>query len=96
MQQMLHESNQPLFFYFHMSSKTLIAPTKPFKFKFRQIVTHKNGGTYVVLGLPNRYRIEENGKPAYAYRAISVSGEPEGCKWIRAQDAMEDGRFTAK
>ena len=80
-----------------MSSKQIAPPTLPFKFAVNQVIIHKGGDSYVVTGLPDEYRIEESGEPAYAYRKLGPDGQyPIGCKWIRAQSVMEDeGRFMA-
>ena len=78
-----------------MSSKELAEPTLPFKFKRGQLIIHRNNDHYVVTGLPDEYRIEATGEPAYAYRRFDVDKlTPFGCKWVRAQSVMEDeGRF---
>lgn len=80
-----------------MSSKNLAEPTLPFKFQRGQFIIHRNNDFYVVTGLPDEYRIEATGEPAYAYRKLDSDGvTPIGVKWIRAQSIMEDeGRFTA-
>ena len=80
-----------------MSSKELQAPSLPFKFQRGQLITHRNNDHYIVTGLPDEYRIEATGEPAYAYRKLdSDSVTPIGVNWIRAQSVMEDeGRFTA-
>lgn len=75
--------------------KIFIAHTTPIKFSIGEIVVHKNGGNYSILGLPDLYRLEESGKPAYAYRKLAHDGSLVGSIWIRAQDVMEDGRFTS-
>ena len=80
-----------------MTSKQLVAPTLPFKFQRGQLIIHRNNDPYVVTGLPDEYRIEATGEPAYAYRRLDSDGITLiGVKWIRAQSIMEDeGRFTA-
>lgn len=62
-------------------------------FSIGEILVHRNGDNYRVLGLPDLYYIEETGKPAYAYRKLAHDGSLVGKIWIRAQDLTEDGRF---
>lgn len=77
-----------------MSSKeSLIPHTTPIKFSLGEIIVHRNGDSYRVQGLPDLYRVEETGKPAYAYRKLAHDGSLVGSIWIRAQDVTEDGRF---
>ncbi len=70
--------------------KDEIKPTLPIKFSLNDKVKHKDGGRYVITGLPDEYVIEATGEPAYAYRAIYGNKKRT---WIRAQSVMEDGRF---
>lgn len=80
-----------------MNTKTNIEISMPFKFKLHQLVIHKNGDAYVITGLPDAYRIEATGEPAYAYCKLNKDNfMPIGCNWIRAQSVMEEaGRYTA-
>lgn len=60
------------------------------KFAFDDIVVHRKGGRYRITGLPDRYRLESTGEPAYAY--VAADGR-DLTIWVRAQSEMEDGRF---
>jgi hypothetical protein len=62
----------------------------PILFEFMQTVRHVNTGElYLIFGLPDQYRIEATGEPAYVY------GREVSSKWIRPQKEMEDGRFVS-
>ena len=58
------------------------------RFALHDILSHRKGGIYQVIGTPDIYRLEATREPAYAYREM-----PDGVVWVRAQSEMEDGRF---
>jgi hypothetical protein len=60
------------------------------KFHAGQILTHRKGGTYVVILTPDVCVLEETREPAYGYLALSTHKIH-----VRRQTEMEDGRFTA-
>lgn len=60
-----------------------------FKFRIGQRVIHSKGGEYTIRGLPDKYVLEHNRKPAYAYEMA------DGRICVREQEEMEDGRFKA-
>lgn len=64
-----------------------VAFTEPF-FDKTDFVRHQKGGIYMVVGLPDVYRLEETDEPAYAYLA------EDGSRWVRRQTEFEDGRFV--
>lgn len=59
-----------------------------FKFGIYATVRHlKSQKEFIIVGLPDKCRIEHNWQPAYLYL------EANGMKIARSQTEMEDGRF---
>jgi hypothetical protein len=59
------------------------------KFKVGDIVVHlASERKYVIVGCPDKYRIESNNQLAYVYHFIEGDWH-----WVRSQSEMEDGRF---
>lgn len=75
-----------------MGKKGIKNPRTPFLFNLGDNVIHvKTEGSYIVVGLPDEYTIEETGEPAYVYHKKGSRR-----KYVRSQSLMEDGRFIIK
>lgn len=79
---------------FVLKSTEAMKQNAPLPFSEGDTVKHcKTGHLYVILlDRSAKVVIENNGKPAYAYRR--KGGRPgSSAMWIRDADEMEDGRF---
>ncbi len=59
------------------------------KFNAGTVLTHRKGGTYVVILTPDVCTLEETREPAYGYLCYSTNKIH-----VRRATEMEDGRFT--
>lgn len=62
------------------------------KFPLFAIVEHpKTGSRYVIVGTPEKFRLDEFNTPAYAYR---LAHDSSATIRVLSQTRMEDGRFV--